>query len=256
MGPSEGPAIVLIHGYIEERRVWTLVAERLVESGHRVIAYDQRGHGRSTIGTSDVNVERLGADLAQLLHTLQLDDVVIAGHSMGGMATQAMLINHPDAASRVRGVVLVSTAASGVGLPPFAHALGEVVTGLGGGDAFLERSGLGTAVVRAAFGKGASTAHVHALRDMLLATSPASRRTFLRLLHTMDLRPGLASIDVPTSIIVGTRDTLTPTNLSRELAESIPGSTLDVLPALGHMLPFEAPDEVTHLIELAAKTAA
>jgi 3-oxoadipate enol-lactonase len=254
-GETSGPPIVLIHGWVNERRVWSLVAQRLVDAGHHVIAYDQRGHGRSTIGSASCTIDRLGDDLYQVLEQLDLHDVVIAGHSMGGMATQAMLVRHPDAASRIRSVVLVATGAAGIGLPPFARALGELVTGWSGGDAFIARKGVGNGIVRAAFGRHPNPAHIAATREMLLDTPPATRRAFLGAMQEMDLRPGLPGIGVPCAVIVGSADTLTPPARGKHIASSIPGATIEVLPSCGHMLPFEAPDEVTHLIELAAKSA-
>jgi pimeloyl-ACP methyl ester carboxylesterase len=252
MGPATGSPVVLIHGWVNDRRVWSDVAPRLVDAGHRVIAYDQRGHGRSVIGSDPSTIDRLGNDLAEVLEQLDLHDVVVAGHSMGGMATQAMLIDHPQQ-TRVHAIVLVATGAAGVGLPPQARALADVVLGWERGDSFMARDALGKAIVRSAFGRVARHEHLIACRDMLLGTPTASRRAFVAAMNVMDLRAGLASITVPTAIIVGTRDTLTPPTRARVIAAAIPGSTIEVLPGRGHMLPWEAPDEVAHLIELAAK---
>jgi len=252
MGPADGQVVVLIHGYVNDRRVWSDVSPRLLEAGHRVVAYDQRGHGRSVAGSDPWTIDRLGNDLAAVLEQLDVHDVVIAGHSMGGMATQAMLVDHPDQ-DRVRAIVLVATGAAGVGLPPQARALGDFVIGWQRGDSFMARDALGMAFVRGVFGKGAHREHVLACRDMLLNTPVASRRGCLAAMNVMDLRAGLGSIAVPTAIIVGTLDTLTPPARARVINAAIPGSTLEVLPGRGHMLPWEAPDEVAHLIELAVK---
>jgi pimeloyl-ACP methyl ester carboxylesterase len=256
MGPSDGPAVVLIHGWVNDRRVWCDVAPRLVEAGHRVIAYDQRGHGRSRVGSSSCTINRLGDDLHEVLAHLDIDDVAIAGHSMGGMATQAMLIDHASDVGRVRSIVLVATGAAGVGLPPQARALAEAVIGWERGDAFMSRAGIGNAIVRSAFGRKTRPEHINALREMLLSTPIPTRREFLRAMHAMDLRSGLPEIKVPTSIIVGTVDTLTPPARARYIASQVPGATLEVLPGRGHMLTWEAPDEVVHLIQLAAKVDA
>jgi len=254
MGPASGSPVVLIHGWVNDRRVWSDVAPRLVDAGHRVIAYDQRGHGRSVIGSEPCTIDRLGNDLAEVLEQLDLRDAVVAGHSMGGMATQAMLIDHPSQ-DRVHAIVLVSTGAAGVGLPPQARAMADLVLGWKRGDSFIARDALGTAIVRGAFGRSPHHEQVLACRDMLLNTPIPSRREFVAAMNVMDLRSGLSSIKVPTAIIVGTLDTLTPPARARVINAAIPGSTLEVLPGRGHMLPWEAPAEVAHLIELAAKTS-
>lgn len=59
------------------------VAHRLLDAGHRVVLYDQRGHGESSLGRAPVTVERLGEDLAAVLKHLDVRDAVLAGHSMG-----------------------------------------------------------------------------------------------------------------------------------------------------------------------------
>src|SRR5947209_7110213 len=74
-------------------------------------------------------INRLGDDLHEILDQLHIDAVVIAGHSMGGMATQAMLIDHASDVARIRAIVLVATGAAGVGLPPQARALADAVIG-------------------------------------------------------------------------------------------------------------------------------
>lgn len=253
MGPPDGPVVVLIHGWVNDRRVWCDVAPRLVDAGHRVIAYDQRGHGRSRIGSEPCTISRLGDDLHEVLAQLDIDDVVIAGHSMGGMAAQAMLIDHVSDVARVHAIVLVATGAAGVGLPPQARALADAVIRWKRGDAFMSRAGIGNAIVRGAFGRKARPEHINAVREMLLNTPIPTRREFVHAMSDMDLRHGLPDVKVPTAIIVGTVDTLTPPARARHIAAGIPGSTLEVLPGRGHMLTWEAPDEVAHLIELAAK---
>ena len=256
MGPPDGPVVVLVHGWVNDRRVWCDVAPRFVDAGHRVIAYDQRGHGRSQIGSAPCTINRLGDDLHEVLAQLDIDDVVIAGHSMGGMATQAMLIDHASDVARVRAIVLVATGAAAIGLPPQARALGEAVVGWERGDTLMSRAGVGNAIVRSAFGRNVRPEHINALREMLLSTPIPTRRAFLHAMHSMDLRDGLPAIEVPTAIIVGTIDTLTPSTRAKLIASQVPGSTLEVLPGRGHMLTWEAPDEVVHLIERAAKAEA
>ena len=81
-------------------------------------------------------------------------------------------------------------------------------------------------------------------RDLLLGTTPAARSGFLTAMQAMDLRDGIASIGIPTTVMVGTRDTLTPPPRASELADTIPGAKLVTLDGYGHMLPLEAPDAV------------
>src|SRR5690606_20875362 len=111
-GPSDGPTVLLSHCWTGSRAIWGPVAERLVASGHRVAMYDQRGHGDSTHGDDPPTVAMLGDDLRSVIDALELDDVVLAGHSMRGMSIQSYAAEHPTHfKEHAPGVVLLPTAA-------------------------------------------------------------------------------------------------------------------------------------------------
>src|SRR5258705_9187178 len=85
LGDVDDPVVVLAHGWTNAREVWAPVARRLVANGRRVVLYDQRGHGASTVGADGHRIDALADDLRAILDALDLHDVVVAGHSMGGM---------------------------------------------------------------------------------------------------------------------------------------------------------------------------
>lgn len=244
---GSGPTVVLSHCYTGSRGVWAPVARRLVAAGRQVVLYDQRGHGRSTVGGDGCTIEAIGDDLAAVLEQLDLHDVVLAGHSLGGMTIQAFLATHTELArERVRAIVLVATAASGVGSPALATFMGGVLASPQVEAAM--RSARGHALVRHTVGRRPSHAALVATRDALVNTEAQVRRDFLTALYTMDLTEGLGEIDVPTTVVVGDRDRLTPPRLGRALAAAIPDTRLVEWPDHGHMLPLEAPDEVAELL--------
>jgi pimeloyl-ACP methyl ester carboxylesterase len=228
--------------------VWAPVAAKLVASGHRVIRYDQRGHGASTAGADGFSIERLGDDLREAMEALDVRDAVIAGHSLGGMTAQSFAIRHPDVLrERVRGIVLVSTASGALARTPLARYSRRVVA-----SPWLERAMRapnGTRLVRGAFGARPQRAAVLATRDQFVTTPPDVRLGVADAFFAMDLRPGLHTISVPTVVVVGTRDTMTPVRWAREIANAIPGARLETVKGAGHMLPYEAPDLIVSLIE-------
>jgi pimeloyl-ACP methyl ester carboxylesterase len=254
-GRDRGPTVVLPHCWTGAKELWAPVARRLVAEGHRVVLYDQRGHGRSTMGDGTTTVDRLGDDLLAVLRATDSTDVVLAGHSMGGMTIQAFAVGHPDElTARVRGIVLVATAARPLPRPipaPLVHAaLGDIVFGR------LARAGLMGRPVRGSIGREAHEAHVRATHDLFVGTGGKARSGFLVGMSRMDLRRALSGIAVPTTILVGTHDHLTPLPRARELAAAIPGAELRLLQGKGHMLPIEAPDEVAAAILDTVATAA
>lgn len=120
---GDGPVVVLPHCWTGGMSIWAPVARGLVAGGHRVVLYDQRGHGSSTLGTGPISIDRLGLDLAVVLERLDVNDVVLAGHSMGGMTIQALAKVRSDVlAGRVSGVVLASTTThtGNLRVPPLA----------------------------------------------------------------------------------------------------------------------------------------
>ena len=93
---GEGPTVLLSHGVTLTSRVWVKQFAELPELGFRVVAFDHRGHGESLAGDSGHSVSNLGWDVRSVIEGLDLRDVVVVGHSMGGIAVQAFAIEHPD----------------------------------------------------------------------------------------------------------------------------------------------------------------
>lgn len=309
-GPEGGPVVVLSHCWTGNRSVWAPVAGRLAGRGHRVVLYDQRGHGASTLGTAEATIARLGADLGQVLEAVDARDAVVAGHSMGGMTIMALLSDAPtgpgtdfpsgaggagersgtaadtharagtgrsnaagretatgrgtltdthgardtaeaaSAVARVRAAVLVSTGAGQVVRRPLLAA-GRRTLGRSRVDRLLA-SPAGPVLMRATVGRNPRIGHLAATRDAFLATAPDVRLTFFAAISAMDLRSALGSVTVPTTVVVGSRDLLTPPAQARVIAAAIPGARLVTVPGAGHMLPFEDPDVLADLIEEAS----
>lgn len=249
---GDGPTVVLAHCWTGCRATWAPVARRLVDRGHRVVLYDQRGHGESTIGTEGITIDRLGADVRDVLRALDVEDAIVAGHSMGGMAAQAFAGDHPEEfAERVRALVLVATTAHGLAVSARQARL-DAVLGRPVVNRVLGRR-YGVTFVRGSVGRRARHGHLTAIRDSFVATPADVRVTCLSEMRGMDLRRGLGGIGVPVTVVVGTRDALVPPRLGRALAEAIPDARLVELPGAGHMLPLEEPDAVADAVVDAAR---
>lgn len=249
-GDPAGVPVVMVHGWTEDRRVWGPVARRLAASGHRVVAYDQRGHGRSTAGDVGYGIEVLGDDLASVLEGLDLRGAVVAGHSMGGMAAQAFCIERRDvAAERVKGLALVASAAGDLGLGATRERQAARVLTHPLLDRALADRRLGPFLVRGTVGRRPVRAHLLSVAEMFAATPPATRTGFLSAMSVMDLSEGIAKLELPVTIVVGTRDRLTPMAAARKMAALIPEARLEVVPDAGHSLTYEAPDVVVKVIE-------
>jgi pimeloyl-ACP methyl ester carboxylesterase len=270
-GPEDGPTVVLAHGWTEMLQYWVYVIRALSKRGFRVVAYDQRGHGSSKPAHGgDYSIDRFGEDLEAVLSTCVPDGqlAVIAGHSLGAMSIAAWAEHH-DVERRVRAAALLST---GVGdliaehlllpLPSIANTVNRAVSlyGFLGNRAPLPRysTPLSYAAVRyIAFGRHASPAQVAFFERMLVTCPPDVRAKIGIAMSEMDLHDAVPRLTIPTTVLVGDDDRLTPPSHARRIAENLPHlEKLIVLPETGHMTPLERPEEVTAaLVELAAVTA-
>jgi non-heme chloroperoxidase len=246
---GSGPAVVLSHGVTIDSRVWVKQLDELPERGVRVVAYDHRGHGRSEVGASGHSLDNLAADVRTVLEGLDLRDVILVGHSMGGIAAQAFAIGHPEIARvRVRGLVLLSTFAR----TPLAalSSRGRATLAPGWLDlaALMRKPQLGTMLARLGFGRDPRASHVELARRMLAECDPDTARDAIVPLLGVDLTRQLHRIDLPTLVIGGKADLLTPPAEARRLAAWIPHARLVLLERAGHMIMLERADELHSLL--------
>jgi non-heme chloroperoxidase len=252
-GP-EAPVVVLPHCWGCSHEIWLPVARRLRKQGYRVVLYDQRGHGASTRGTAPLAIETLAHDLAVVLDATDVRDAVLAGHSMGGMTIMSLATHRPDVLrERAKAMVLVATAATSVGDRSGQRA--RVASAMVASPVVTRamRAKNGHLFVRYAFGDSPVRAHVDLTRELFGGCHGTVRGDFLMAFATMDLLEGIATIDVPTTVMVGSRDALTLPKKAEQIVATVPRARLVTLQYRGHMLPLEDPDAVTDEIVRAAK---
>ncbi len=262
-----GRAVLLLHGITLSAAVWHLQFRPLVAAGFEVVAVDLRGHGRSD--ATGLTLDRLAEDVAEVLEQLDLTDVVLVGHSMGGMVAIRMLAGDPVAAKgggRVGALGLMATTADpmgGAGVPGH-RLLGATLAPLlrGGGrlaghlpGPTLPRWDGAYLLARINFGRDPSASQVALTRDLVSDTRVrVSAELILQILRVDDVA-SLASVDLPATVVVGTRDVVTPVRHARALADAVGGAELLVLDGCGHMVMLERPAEVAGaIVALAARS--
>jgi pimeloyl-ACP methyl ester carboxylesterase len=266
-GPRDGLPVVLAHGWTENLSYWIHVIRELSGRGLQVVAYDLRGHGHSG-GAGDYSIARFGEDLEAVLEAVVPDGerALIAGHSLGAMSIAAWAEEH-DVERRVGAAALLNT---GVGdligeslilpVPKLARAINQsaAVHGFLGSRAPLPRfsSPISHAIIRwIAFGPTASPAQIAFYERMLLAMPPSARADVGIAISEIELYDALARLTVPTTVLAGESDRLTPPSHARRIAEALPQLVrLVILPETGHMAPLERPREVNEtLLELVSR---
>lgn len=264
----EQPTVLFVHGYALNLDCWHF-QRRAMRGRHRMVFYDQRSHGRSARSPREhASIDQLGDDLALVIERLAPSGkVVLVGHSMGGMSIMAFAERHPQMFhERISGVGLVATTAGG--LRPhrmvsrfIPDRVGDLVaprliTALANAPELVDSarargSNIGFLVAdQFAFGGEAPASQVEFLDEMLAGTPVQVLAEFFPGFSTLDKFAVLERFaDVPTTVICGTKDRLTPVGHSRKMASRIPGSRLVEVPGAGHMVLFEAPDLVNASLE-------
>ncbi len=251
-GNELDPPIVLSHGVTLSVRTWFHQLEELPKEGFRAIAFDHRGHGRSVLGREGHSVENLGRDVKTVLEGLDLRGAVLVGHSIGGVAVQSFVTRFPQvAAERVAGIVLLSTLA----YTPFGSRstrtkarLEKISKRTPDAQWLWDAPNLGFLAARVGFGKNPQPSHVELVRKMMAECAPETRRDAPRVLVGLDLTRELPNVRIPTLVVVGTADVLTPPFEARRIAELVPGARLELMRDGGHMLMLERTDELDRLI--------
>jgi len=231
-----GIPLVLVHGFPLDRTLWSPQVDELSKVA-RVIAPDLRGFGASRLPSEPVAIETYADDVSGLLDALAIPRAVIAGLSMGGYIALALCRRH---AERVRGLILADTRAA----PDSAQAKQARNENLAlvreqGAEALAERL-LPKLLLPQTLATNPGL--TNATRALLARQSVAGiSAALIALRDRADATPGLAAIAVPTLIIVGEQDALTPPRDSEIMRDAIPGAQLVTLPNAAHLANLEQP---------------
>jgi pimeloyl-ACP methyl ester carboxylesterase len=229
--------VVLLHGFGTHRAVWDAVLMELPVDRVTTYAMDLRGHGRSSPMTVPTGIDVLANDLAASLAALALDDVVLVGHSLGGMVVQAFCRQHPSMLASVRALLLVNTSVNPLASPA-TRAVGRYFQ-TRWPDRVHDSARLSRAFARVSFPSTVPVTTVQALAD-IAPPLLTSRRSFV-IASVPDFRETNAGSDVPVTVLASSRDLAISRRASAALAQSFPRARLRMVPGTGHVLPLERP---------------
>jgi 3-oxoadipate enol-lactonase len=214
-GPSNAPALVFSNSLGATLSMWDPQIPAL-QKQFRVLRYDTRGHGRSSVTPGPYSIEELARDVLALLDELQLERVHFCGLSMGGQTGMWLALNAP---ARLRKLILCNTAAK-IGTAEMWRSRIEAVRQGG-------MKSVSTAVMERWFSASHRTSSpdvVASTKLMLEGASPDGYIANCTAVRDFDVRETIAAIRVPTLVIAGTYDAATTPADGRYLAEQIAGA--------------------------------
>ncbi|MGH1564281.1 alpha/beta fold hydrolase [Mumia sp. DW29H23] len=246
-GPDGSP-VVLSHGWPLNADAWEAAALFLAEHGHRAVAHDRRGHGRSSQTWNGNEMDTYADDLATLLDTLDLRDVTLVGHSTGGGEAVRYLARHGS--GRIARLVLVSA------VPPMMVRTDDnpeglpiaVFDALRSGE-LADRSQLYRDLADGPFFGHDRHPVDRGFRDAfwMQGMTAGHRAAYecIAAFSATDFRPDLAVVDVPTLVIHGDDDRVVPLGVGGErTAALVEGAVLTVYEGGAHGLPDTARDRL------------
>ncbi len=220
-GADDAPPLLISNSLGTDLEMWAPQLGVLAEN-FRVIRYDTRGHGASSVPEGPYTIAQLGRDALAVLDAVGVERVCFIGLSMGGLTGLWLALNAP---LRIDRMVLANTGAK-IGNDEFWNArIDSIRDSIGDADAGGLPENIVDAVVERWFTKryrSIAPQAVARIRRMLVETSSAGYAANCAAIRDADLRAGLASIRIPTLVIAGTHDPSTPPALGREIAEAIP----------------------------------
>jgi 3-oxoadipate enol-lactonase len=239
---SGEPPLLLIAGIPAVASDWVTIAEPL-SARRRVIAYDNRGSGESTVTAGPYTTRRLAADGVALLDALGIERADVFGMSLGGMIAQELAIGWPE---RVRRLVLGCTHAGPAHAAPMSRETGRAFAMQT--DDWAERM---RALAPFAFARGVDDQVLNLFiekksRDVQDQAGYAAQ---IQAVLGHDTYDRLPQVGAPTLILTGDDDQIIPGASSDVLHDRIFGSRLEVITGTGHLFFIERPEETIHLLE-------
>ena len=234
-GPQDAPALLLINSIGSTRELWARQMPAFA-GAYRVIRYDARGHGRSSVPSGDYTIEQLGGDALAILDALAIPAAHVCGISLGGLTAQWLGVH---AAARVRSLVLANTAARIGSLESWSDRI-----------ALVREKGMSAVADRAMPLWFSPPFHerdpetVHVFRAMVQGCPPEGYLGCCAALRDADLRSEISAIAAPTLTVASTADPATPPEGLAFIRDRIRGAQMVTLDS-GHLSNVECAPEFT-----------
>jgi 3-oxoadipate enol-lactonase len=238
-GPSDRPALILSNSIATTLHMWDQQIP-MFSRHFRVIRYDTRGHGASSVPAGAYSIDRFGHDVVEMMDALNIERAHFLGLSLGGFIAQWLGIHTPERIDRL----ILSNTAPYLGPP---KALDETIKSVLQSKDMTERAELFLRNWFPPHMLDAGGETIEQFRAMVLSTSREGLAGNFAAIRDMDLRRTIALITRPTLVIAGEHDQVTSVSHARAIAQTIPDAQLKVLPTV-HLPNVELPSEYAEIV--------
>jgi len=244
---GEGKAVMLIGGFGMVKEGWAAQVADL-EEHFQVITFDNRGVGESTVPSESFTIDDMAADVVGLLDHLGIDEALVFGTSMGGLITQALVLDYPD---RVRKAVLGCTSHGGRHAvqpePEVMEALASIaIPGMSPEE--VARKRLPLIFSDRFLREEPEQVEAFLAHSIQYQPPPQGAAGQMKALSFFNVKRRLGEIQCPVLVMTGDEDRMMPPENATLLVEGIPGADLYVVRGCGHSFFLERPDEVNRVL--------
>jgi len=244
IGKTDGKPIILITGAGATMDMWNpLLIENLISANYKVIIFENRGVGQSTVGTKEFSINQFANDTLGLLDALKISKADVLGWSLGGFIAQQLALTHPD---KVDNLILYATSCGGPSDRPTPPEIMQIITNSSMSPHERVLKDIPFLFPPTSWFK----AHPDYLNYFPIPKETISHQILLKQLEVATTWKGtcnvLSNITKPTLVIVGADDDAASDSLT--LAEKIPGSWFIRIGTAGHGLMYQHPEEFNKLV--------
>lgn len=243
--------ILLAHGYGFNHLEWNILVERLTELEYQTIVFDQRGHGRSTIGQEGISSSAMASDYKHLVEHFNLENCILVGHSMGGFLSMKCLLDHPEIQHKnIKSCVLMATFAGDVNKNNFQNRLQIPLIKSGLLQKLIQWKPIGTLFGKSLLGDKSTPDVIDWIITVFLEQDHSKLVPILQAFAEESYYDSLKNISIPCAVVIGDKDATTPPFHTDNIVKEIPNTKRIDIKGKGHCLNVEAPEEIIKAIQL------
>lgn len=243
--------ILLAHGYGFNHLEWNILVESLTQLNYQTIVFDQRGHGKSTIGREGISSSAMASDYKNLVEHFNLENCILVGHSMGGFLSMKCLLDHPEIQHKsIKSCVLMATFAGDVNKNNFQNRLQIPLIKSGILQKLIQWKPIGTLFGKSLLGDTSTPDVIDWIVTVFLEQDHSKLVPILQAFAEESYYDSLKNISIPCAVVIGDKDATTPPFHTDNIVKEIPNTKRIDIKGKGHCLNVEAPEEIIEAIQL------